>query len=227
MLTYERLKNWAGIAIFGDYLSLRSLHEIVHDVNDRSPIIRDKEGFFLGLAYDLRKAYQGERLKDEARPEVGARYGVEFLWPAILVQSRQLRDSLAYIDHTKEHQAVTYGLESILEDAISREFEGKSEAIRTEWQRLQPSQSFLEDNVETRVAQFAAWASSERQRGLAGLLASLDPIYPSSYLVWIRQGRTDLVSPNDFEVWREREFPDVSLDFASPEDDAEVTARPK
>jgi hypothetical protein len=52
-------------------------------------------------------------------------------------------------------------------------------------------------------------------------------MYPSSYHLWIRQGRTDLVSPNDFEVWREREFPDVSLDFADPqEDDAQVTARP-
>ena len=32
MLTYEPLKNCAGIALFGDYLSLRRVHEIVHDV---------------------------------------------------------------------------------------------------------------------------------------------------------------------------------------------------
>lgn len=33
------------------------LHEVVHEVNDRSPIVINKEGSFLGLAYDVRKAF--------------------------------------------------------------------------------------------------------------------------------------------------------------------------
>ena len=45
----------------GDYTSLRWLHEVVHDVNERSPLIKDDESPFLGLAYDARKAYQSER----------------------------------------------------------------------------------------------------------------------------------------------------------------------
>ncbi|PYE39141.1 hypothetical protein DFI02_1306 [Rhizobium sp. PP-F2F-G20b] len=47
MLSYSLLKNHAGILLVGDYTSLTWLHEVVHDVNDRSPLVIDKEGSFL------------------------------------------------------------------------------------------------------------------------------------------------------------------------------------
>src|SRR5947199_9873760 len=124
MLTYEPLKNCAGIALFGDYLSLRRVHEIVHDVNGRSTIIRDKEGFFLGLAYDIRKASEGQRRprqRDGAQPQGGRRFGVEFLWPTILVQCRRLRDTVAYMDHCKEPAAVSDGRGSIHRCSLTTE----------------------------------------------------------------------------------------------------------
>ena len=117
MFTCIPLKNAAGIALFSDYLSLKRAHEILHDVNERSPLIRDKEGFFLSLASDVRKAYEGQRLKQEAdpmHPEAGTRLGFEILWPTLLIQCRQLRDSLAFIDHGKEHQIVAYELEFVI-----------------------------------------------------------------------------------------------------------------
>ena len=46
----------AGILLVGDHTSLTRLHEVVHEVNDCSPIVIDKEGSFPGLAYDVRKA---------------------------------------------------------------------------------------------------------------------------------------------------------------------------
>src|SRR6267154_2169484 len=93
MLTFELLKKSAGVVLFNDYLSLQRMHAIVHDVNHRSSIIRDKDGFFLGLAYDFRKAFEGQRHKSNTskRSEQGPRFGVEFLWPVLLVQCRQLR----------------------------------------------------------------------------------------------------------------------------------------
>jgi len=59
MLSYSLLKNHAGILLIGDYTSLSWLHEVVHDVNDRSPLVIDKEGSFLGLAYDVRRRLNG------------------------------------------------------------------------------------------------------------------------------------------------------------------------
>jgi hypothetical protein len=55
------LKNHAGILLVGDHTSLTWLHEVVHEVNDRSPLVVDKEGSFLGLAYDVRKAFERQR----------------------------------------------------------------------------------------------------------------------------------------------------------------------
>ena len=78
MLSYRLLRNHAGMLLMGDYESLVQLHEIVHDVNERSPLIEDEDGAFLGLAYDVRKAYEQQR---ESIPppneyeESGARVG--------------------------------------------------------------------------------------------------------------------------------------------------------
>lgn len=66
MLSYRLLKNHAGIMLAGDHTSLTWLHEVIHDVNERSPLVMDKEGAFLGLAYDVRKAF--ERQREVLRP---------------------------------------------------------------------------------------------------------------------------------------------------------------
>jgi hypothetical protein len=211
MFTYKALRNDAGIALFSDYLSLKRAHGILHDVNERSPLIRGKDGFFVGLAYDVRKAYEGQRLKQDADalyPEVGTRLGFEILWPTLLVQCRQLRDSLAFIDHSKEHQMVAYELEFVIEQALAAEFRDNAPEIRDQWERLSARHPFLEENAETRAAQFAAWTKHQRRDGLAGLLSSLDPMYPTLYPMWIRNGSTHLVSPDEYARWNHREFPD-------------------
>ncbi|MGE6743982.1 DUF6904 family protein [Allorhizobium pseudoryzae] len=82
MLSYSLLRNHAGILLVGDHTSLTWLHEVVHEVNDRSPVIIDKEGSFLGLAYDVRKALEQQR--EIIQPpkhfeEIGVRYGVQIL----------------------------------------------------------------------------------------------------------------------------------------------------
>ena len=211
MFTYKPLKDAAGIALFCDYLSLKRAHEILHDVNERSPLIRDKEGLFLSLAFDVRKAYEGQRLKQEADPmypESGTRLGFEILWPTLLIQCRQLRDSLAFIDHGKEHQIVAYELEFVIEQALEAEFRESFAESKAQWARLSARLPFLEENAGTRAAQFAAWNKRERRNGLAGLLSSLDPMYPSLYPMWVRNGSMYLVSPEEYAQWNNREFPD-------------------
>ncbi|MDN7892858.1 hypothetical protein QZM93_30050 [Burkholderia cepacia] len=122
------LNNHAGILLTGDYDSLRELHEIVHDVNERSPLIRHGDGPFLGLAYDVRKAYEQQReiLKPpKGYEETGVRYGVEILWPVLLVQHRMLRVSLGYLDHSRHHQAITYALEAVIEAGLREDWTGQ------------------------------------------------------------------------------------------------------
>ena len=111
------MKRKAGIAIFGDYLTLRAIHDIVHDVNEKSPVIANKDGAFLGLAYDIRKAYEGMRetsSENKHYPEIGPRFGVKVVWPVLLYQVAMLRASLAFIPSTNKHQAATYMLEDVM-----------------------------------------------------------------------------------------------------------------
>ncbi|MDN6867371.1 DUF6904 family protein [Aeromonas veronii] len=211
MLTSQLLKNHAGILLCGDYTTLRSLHEVVHTVNEKSPLIRDKDGLFLGLAYDIRKAYERQRQVINPPvhfPEIGIRYGVEMLWPVVLVQSRMLRASLAYFDSNKQQQALTYGLESVLEEAITQEFKSQAEVIIHRWNRIDPAHPWAEEKLNSRGALFCSWSKADRRKKLPGLLASLDPMYPFFYRQAVANGDSDLVSPEDLDTWDDEEWED-------------------
>lgn len=169
MLSYSLLKNHAGILLVGDYTSLTWLHEVVHDVNERSPIVKDKEGSFLGLAYDVRKAY--ERQREVIQPpkhieEIGVRYGVQILWPVLMLQQRLLRQSLAFLNHTAKTQTIAYALEAVIEDALREDFGAQAGHIIDLWQRLDPAQSEVFDMIDSRGAIFCSWTKAQRKARL-------------------------------------------------------------
>ncbi len=211
MLTSRPLKNHAGILLCGDYMTLKALHQVIHAVNENSPLIKDKEGTLLGLAYDVRKAYERQRQiidPPEHYPEIGVRYGVEILWPVILVQSRMLRASLAFFDNNKQQQTLTYALEWCLEEAIAEEFKNQAKVLIHHWQRIDPAHPWAEEKLNGRGALFCSWSKAERRKKLLGLIASLDPMYPFFYRHAVENGETDLVSPEDLDAWNEAEWVD-------------------
>jgi len=211
MLTYSLLKNHAGILLSGDYGSLKALHEVVHEVNDHSPILKDKEGSFLGLAYDARKAYEQQRKvikPPEHSPEIGIRFGVEIIWPVLLVQCRMLRASMAFIDTTKWQQAVAYNLEAVIESALEQDFGAAAESLKEHWMRIDPAHTWAEEKLNSRGAIFCSWTKAERKLRLSGLLVSLDPMYPWIYEQWVKNGDKTLVSPDELDAWADVEWPD-------------------
>lgn len=211
MLTYSLLKNHAGIMLTGDYNSLKVLHEVVHDVNERSPLLKNKEGLFLGLAYDVRKAYEQQRKvikPPEHFPGMGPRFGVKILWPVLLVQSRILRASMSFIDTTKWQQAIAYNLEAVIESALEADFGARSVVLEERWLRIDPAHPWPEEKLGSRGAIFCSWTKTERQKRLAGLLASLDPMYSSFYSHWSSNGDATLVHPKELDSWTDREWPD-------------------
>jgi hypothetical protein len=211
MFGYKILKNNAGILLCGDYLMFKSLQEVVYEVNDASALIKNKEGHFMALAYDARKAHEGVRQVLQPppyMPEIGVRYGVEMLWPVVLVQCRMMRASLAWFDSTKRQQAVTYALESVLEYAIEEVFGHDSKVIIGRWYRIDPSHRGLEGKLNSRGAQFSKWTKPERRKNLSGLLASFDDMYMSSYEHWIKQGETGILSPDEYEALNHEEWVD-------------------
>lgn len=211
MLTYSLLRNHAGILLTGDYNSLVALHDVVHQVNEKSPLLKDKEGAFLGLAYDARKAYEQQReviKPPEHLPEIGPRFGVEILWPVLLVQCRILRSSMAFFDTTKWQQAVAYNLEAVIESALEADLGPQSGILLDRWMRINPAHPWPEEKLDSRGAIFCSWSKSERRKHLAGLLASLDPMYPALYPIWVRDGDETLISPEELDSWDGAEWPD-------------------
>lgn len=205
MLSYSLLKNHAGILLVGDYTSLTWLHEVVHDVNERSPIVKDKEGSFLGLAYDVRKAY--ERQREVIQPpkhieEIGVRYGVQILWPVLMLQQRLLRQSLAFLNHTAKTQTIAYALEAVIEDALREDFGAQAGHIIDLWQRLDPAQSEVFDMIDSRGAIFCSWTKAQRKAGFAQLLSSFDPMYDRFYAMRLENGEKNLISPTEFAGWK-------------------------
>lgn len=211
MLSYRLLKNHAGIMLIGDYTSLRWLHEVVHDVNERSPLVRDKEGMFLGLAYDVRKAYERQREIISPPPhydEMGLRYGVQVLWPVLLLQQRMLRVSLAYLDHSAKTQAISYALEAIIDEALQEDFGAQGTQATALWQRIDPAQPIVFEMLQSRGAIFCSWTKAERKRRFLRLLTSFDPMYDSYYMLRLQQGEKNLLSPGELAQWANAEWSD-------------------
>lgn len=211
MLSYQLLKNHAGILLIGDYTSLRWLHEVVHDVNERSPLVHDKEGMFLGLAYDVRKAYEREREILQPPPhyeEMSVRYGVRVLWPVLLLQHRTPRLSLAYLNHSAKTQAIAYALEEIIDEDLREDFEKQGGEAVTLWQRLDPAHPEVFSKLRSRGAIFCSWTKAERKRHFLNLLTSFEPMYDSYYTFRLQRGERNLLSPGELVQWDNAEWPD-------------------
>jgi len=203
MLSSEKLPHCEGLRLMGSAEALREFHAILHDVNERSAIIHDKEGFFLALAYDVRKAYEGQRTKRKPNRQLlhaGPTLGVDILWPTLLAQARMLRASLGFMDSSKRHQAYTYALEAIIEEGLKRDFGDAYESIHEQYLMLSPEHPYLEEAIASRVELYAGWSGAERRRRIVNLLESLDPMYRSLYRYRVNRGDEDVLSPDEWDA---------------------------
>jgi hypothetical protein len=128
-------KYAAGITLWGDYNDLNSLHETIHHLVEGTPFDDEIKDLILGLAYDVRHAYQRDREEkvfgiDEYDKVVYR--GEKILWPIILFQVNALRYFAAFQPTTKEHQANLYRLEYSLEKSL-KEQDAKIGAQCIEW----------------------------------------------------------------------------------------------
>jgi hypothetical protein len=94
--------------------------------------------------------------------EMGVCYGVQVLWPVLLLQQRMLRLSLAYLDHSAKTQAIAYALEALIEQALQEDFSRQGRDAIALWQRLNPAQPNVFDKLQSRGAIFCSWTKAER-----------------------------------------------------------------
>jgi hypothetical protein len=202
-MQFELLKNHEGVLVLGSSDDFRAFHEIIHDVNERSPLIADKEGLFLGLAYDFRKAFEGRRhIRKPKRDDVfeSGVVGFDILWPTLLVQCRMLRESLGFIDTTKWHQVLAYSLEALIEDGLKIDFTTLSSRIYGAYRALDPAHPYLESKASSRIEHWYHWDKKQRRTRFVELLESLDPMFESDYKHRVKQGAKNLISPTEWDT---------------------------
>jgi hypothetical protein len=122
MILAKSTPHGAGITLYGDYKDLQNLHETIHKIcKEGGPLTGQMNEFVLGLAYDIRHAYQGDRdtfVVDGGAEKKSEYYGESILWPIFLVQVSLLRWAAAFMPTTKEMQSNLYRLEACTEEAL-------------------------------------------------------------------------------------------------------------
>ncbi|WP_051327171.1 DUF6904 family protein [Desulfatibacillum aliphaticivorans] len=121
MIISEPTRYGAGMYLYGDYWDLHSLHKLIHRLADGYPIEGELVDFLLSLAYEIRHAYQGDRLEEsfgfDELDQVNYR-GVPLLWPVLIPQIGLLRWAAAYHPTSKKDQATLLILEHCVEDSL-------------------------------------------------------------------------------------------------------------
>ncbi|MBO9170795.1 hypothetical protein [Rhizobium sp. L245/93] len=62
--------------------------------------------------------------------------------------------------------------------------------------------------MDSRGALYSSWTKAQRKAGFAQLLASLDPMYDRFYPMRVKNGDKNLISPAEFALWGNAEWPD-------------------
>lgn len=211
MLEYRKVKSHAGMMLMGDYSTLTALHELIHKVAEASALLREASHseFLLGLAYDVRKAFEREReIIDPPKhmPETGQSYGVKVLWPTFLLQVRLLREAMGFCPTNERDQGLAFLLEAATLAGMEADF-GASDIVM-QWQRLSCNPASIADLANSRTGVFLSWDSQTRKRGLGQILASFDPMFE----FWFAQDPSAWrsgISPASFAMAdRWADFPD-------------------
>lgn len=181
MLRYDLTPNNAGIVLWGDSEALHELHTLIHTIVDESPVIKIKDGFMLALAYDVRKAREGQRREDQYQYEHKDSYqlyGVELLWPMVLIQTAILRNAMGYMETDKNQLSVMYAFEYLLESALKELMPAGSDAVLQAARFAADSDlMFVEDCIDSRCCYFIDLSPAQRKKQLTRILCSCDSLW--------------------------------------------------
>lgn len=210
MLDFELTKHHTGLILWGDYWSLNRLYNFIHKVVDQSITIKDKEGFVLGLAYDVRKANEGQRQKGFRKhyEEKCRIYGVEILWPVLIIQTGMLRHAMGYIQTTREDQSIMFELEHIIESALQAAVPlTTAKEIMASMERIcSLPYDHIAAILDSRCCYFIEQPADKRLSILSKLLYTFDFMY-SEAITTSKITSINMIPPSAF-VNEGREWPD-------------------
>jgi hypothetical protein len=118
MLIGEATKYGTGIRIIGDDFDLENLYETLHSLAGEEGTIGSD--FILSFAYEVRKAFDGNREKKNYGSGKNKKiyFGFKLFWADFIVTLNLLRERAGYVITTREIQSNLYRLEAIAETTI-------------------------------------------------------------------------------------------------------------
>jgi hypothetical protein len=126
MLQAYPTKGGTGVSIFGDYGDLHALywttHTITESLDENAITHKGQFKLLMNFAYQIRKAYSGQRLKKELQfgdEEPVMYYGFELVWTDVLIFISALRCNAGYVQTNRLDQGVLYLLEYVVEKALT------------------------------------------------------------------------------------------------------------
>lgn len=194
MLLGKSTKHGAGFTLAGDRNDLVDLHETIHYfASESGPIPAHHDEFVLGLAYDVRHAYQGDR-HTESIGDNNANstyFAVDILWPIFLVQIGLLRAAASYLPTQKSHQANLYRLEACAESALSTLDANVSRQCSrwlSEFSALPENYLISFVSYQSYLYVSASTTCKSRIRKLSNILHDISP-YSQAYQVYEREAK--------------------------------------
>ncbi|MBT2561117.1 hypothetical protein J7E50_09770 [Pedobacter sp. ISL-68] len=120
-------KRGLGIQLWGNYDDLRTLYDVFgkfwNDPNyTENKLFEDRDRLISGFSYELRKAYEGSKLKRESSHfslDNIEYLGVELSWVHIIFSLNALRQNMKFIESNKLDLATFLSLEYWLERSMN------------------------------------------------------------------------------------------------------------
>ncbi len=181
-------KGSGGRHALGDAHDLTALHEFIHRVcDDHGPLRPGVGEYVLGLAYDVRKAKEGARLRRQVADPAGGKtavYGVEVVWVPLLLQAAILRGAAVGEALAEGFGAVEAGL-----------IPGAANRLRgVDWEGATA-------RADTRAAYFLPGnGKAFRKRSLLPVLRSLDGMHERLHEMGLAVPGPRAIAPGEFQA---------------------------
>lgn len=198
-MQYQTRKSNAGFILWGDMYELKALWTLIHRIQDESAIIKSEDGTLMDFAYELRHAFDRMRrtsTRDWYGEDETPVYGMDCYWPEVLAQVGLMRAAMAFMPTiTRNDQAVMYGLEATVLDALEQMLPGAGENFLSSVARnAQQGEKQLRSRIVSRTCYFLTLTPAARKKHLGAIVDSMGSI-------WARDNYLDPSLFEQFEDW--------------------------
>lgn len=206
MLYADNTKHGGGITLWGDAWDLRQAQQVIYNLaGEECPLWQGEESdFILRLASNVRHAHEGQHRKDQQVrfEEEKAIYGVDILWPTVLLQLAMMRRAAGFMPTDAYTQATLYALEACVHGALRAFCPATANSVLDSATAAAsgPLDPVL-DAHPTRAAYFASLNTlAQRRAALLAIMNSHDPMYERMYSLHVRAGNSQgLIDPAVFD----------------------------